>query len=103
MGPQTKGDVVVHGEAVKEGGPLEEKADPQPLSDEVLIIQIGQTPTVEKNVARCGAEQADDQLQCDRLAAATLTDDRQRLPVRNTQGDVMEDVLRTKTPRNIGK
>ena len=93
MLPQGKGHVLGHRHAVEQGGLLEEEAEADALVGELPLVQFGQVPPLEEDLAAAGPQQADDRLQQHRLAAAALADDRQGLAAGDAQIDVAQHRL----------
>ncbi len=71
--------VVENGQAVEQGGHLEQESEPETRPAQfVLASSVGQIAAVELNDPARRLQQRDHQLEHDRLAAAALADDRRR-------------------------
>src|SRR5439155_11593248 len=90
---QAKGDVIEDAQAIEQSGPLEKKAETQTLPGQLAIVQCADQLAVKPDAAAVRPQQADDQFQKDRLAAATLADHDHSLVLVHAQADVPQDRL----------
>ena len=90
---QAEGDVVEDRQAVEQRGHLEQEPEPEPHLHQLLAVELGDVAAVELDAALGRVQQADDQLEHHRLAAAALADDADRLAAADRQVDVAQDRL----------
>ncbi|MNY27226.1 hypothetical protein D3C86_1611220 [compost metagenome] len=90
---QGEGHVVAHVHGVEEGAVLEQH--PELLADlvEVLLLELGQVLAVHQDPALVRLEEADQELDEDRLAGARGADDDGRLAALDAQRHVIQHLL----------
>ena len=93
---QAEADILPDGEAVEQGGILEQHPGFQQDFFAHLGGLIGDFLAVDENLAAVGFQQAEDAFQHDRLAGAGPADDHQRFPVRNGKVEVIQNNLLAK-------
>src|SRR5437868_8478440 len=91
--PQWKSDVLTDRHAVEQGRVLKQKAEANPLLNELGSLKITKVSSVEDDFAARGANQVDERLQEHGLAAAAFANDRQRLSAGHAQVDVAQHLL----------
>src|SRR5262249_50541981 len=101
LGARPEGYIVVDRQAVEQGGALEQKPEAQALPGQLALGQVEEHLAVEGDAADGGAEQADDELEEDGLAAAALADDDDVLPAADVEVEGVQDVVRAEAHRRL--
>src|SRR5262249_14862694 len=97
---QTEGDIVEDGQAVEEGGTLEEKAEAKALAGQRAGAEVGEHIAVGDDAPGRRPQQGEEQVQEHGLAAAALADHHEGLAMGDVEGEVLEYALRAELYRH---